>query len=390
MYALWLCPPEADNEAMNSRNRKPHIYSSIGNYYRKYYTQGSKVQVTILRVTNAYMFTFFIYKGPKSINFSKSHESRLGVSGPLRVTRTLGLPSSSNYYPSHSNEIRFYHSYQPYYEFANFYPREVTINGKSWPSTEHFFQAQKFVGTPIEEKIRKSHNARQAFNIARKAEHMVWQRPDWHDPKVKEKIMRLGLLEKFTQHKDLRKKLLSTEGKELIEHTTDDSYWGDGGSPGVGQNRLGKLLMEVRQEILSNTRRSAGKSVRSTSLDDNFTRQKNGKDTPVTDTSSKSNPNGRERERTSRRTSRESDRKRSASLSRLSERKPAVNLRYLDDTSVEKTYRNAARPTCKLPGCSNPCYVEGTRVHDFCGRTHAYTYMRKFADICNMNILVYT
>ena len=34
-------------------------------------------------------------------------------------------------------------------------------------------------------------------------------------------------------------------------------------------------------------------------------------------------------------------------------------------------------PTCKLPGCSKPCYVEkGGRVHDFCGKNHAALYQK--------------
>jgi predicted NAD-dependent protein-ADP-ribosyltransferase YbiA (DUF1768 family) len=40
----------------------------------------------------------------------------------------------------------------------------------------------------------------------------------------------------------------------LVEHTTNDAYWGDGGQPnwqpGVDGNRLGMILMEVRPAFL--------------------------------------------------------------------------------------------------------------------------------------------
>lgn len=54
--------------------------------------------------------------------------------------------------------------------------------------------------------------------------------------------------EKFTQHEELKKLLVSTNGFDLIEHTKNDNFWGDGGD-GSGENYLGKLLMDVRSEL---------------------------------------------------------------------------------------------------------------------------------------------
>ena len=120
--------------------------------------------------------------------------------------------------------------------------------GKFWPSTEHFFQAQKFAGTPIVEKIRKCGSAREAFELARSPRYQAWLHPDWHKG-VKDNVMLLAVKEKFSQHEDLKRKLLQTGEKEIIEHTTNDSYWGDGGGWGRGQNKLGKILMQVRSEL---------------------------------------------------------------------------------------------------------------------------------------------
>lgn len=55
-----------------------------------------------------------------------------------------------------------------------------------------------------------------------------------------------GLRAKFTQNKQLHKKLLDTGNKILHEHTGRDKYWGDGGKKKNGKDRLGFLLMKVR------------------------------------------------------------------------------------------------------------------------------------------------
>lgn len=60
--------------------------------------------------------------------------------------------------------------------------------------------------------------------------------------------MKTGLRYKFSQNLALREKLLGTGDKPIFEHTVNDSYWGDGGD-GSGKNRLGLILMELREEF---------------------------------------------------------------------------------------------------------------------------------------------
>jgi ribA/ribD-fused uncharacterized protein len=139
--------------------------------------------------------------------------------------------------------IQFYNKDEPYYEFTNFYKRVVHIDDKDWPTTEHYYQAQKFTESAVKEHIRRMRTPREAFNFGRG--HRI-DRSDWNE--IKEDIMRIALFHKFDQHQDLREKLLSTGNKRLVEHTSRDSYWGDGGD-GKGKNRLGNLLMEVRQNL---------------------------------------------------------------------------------------------------------------------------------------------
>lgn len=146
-----------------------------------------------------------------------------------------------------SGPILFYNRDEPYYEFTNFYRARVKLDGKWWPTTEHYFQAQKFVGTPYVEQIRKLEAPRMAFNLSRNPQVARWRREDWEQEKVN--VMYKALLAKFSQHEKLRNLLLGTGHRELIEHSPYDRYWGDGGD-GTGENMLGCLLMKVRGEML--------------------------------------------------------------------------------------------------------------------------------------------
>lgn len=142
--------------------------------------------------------------------------------------------------------ILFYRANEvPYGPFSNFDTKHpITIDGVVWPTTEHYFQAQKFTGTQYAEQIRLAPKPRDAAAMGRSREHPL--RPDWET--VKDDIMRDAVRAKFTQHQDMKALLLSTGDAELVEHTTNDSYWADGGD-GTGKNMLGKILMEIRSEL---------------------------------------------------------------------------------------------------------------------------------------------
>jgi ribA/ribD-fused uncharacterized protein len=65
-----------------------------------------------------------------------------------------------------------------------------------------------------------------------------------------------ALRAKFTQDEELKATLLGTGDAVLVEHTANDSYWGDGGDGG-GKNRLGHLLMRLRAELRAESERPA-------------------------------------------------------------------------------------------------------------------------------------
>ena len=144
------------------------------------------------------------------------------------------------------SEIRFYRVGDDYGNFSNFAPFPIFIAGKSWPTVEHYFQACKFEDDSIKEKIRYLSSPMSAAKEGRNRKNPL--RDDWES--VKDSLMLKSLHAKFKQHPGLRKELLLTGDAIIIEHTSNDSYWGDGGD-GSGKNILGKLLVEVRAELKS-------------------------------------------------------------------------------------------------------------------------------------------
>jgi N-glycosidase YbiA len=140
--------------------------------------------------------------------------------------------------------IHFYSVSGEYGCFSNFSPHSITLKSRTWPTSEHYFQAQKFAGTPDEEEVRLAKSPMIAARMGRNRKRPL--RADWES--VKDQIMHEAVLAKFTQHADLREILLGTGDAEIVEHTENDRYWGDGGD-GSGKNQLGQILMLVREEL---------------------------------------------------------------------------------------------------------------------------------------------
>lgn len=145
------------------------------------------------------------------------------------------------------HKIYFYRQYHKYGEFSNFYSAEIMIDNYKYPTTEHYFQAMKFFPINIEyfNKIRLSKSPNDAFKLGKSKIYKI--RDDWNE--IKDDIMRKALKAKFTQHPNLKEVLINTNESVLIEHTERDNYWADGGD-GSGKNMLGKLLMELRSQLM--------------------------------------------------------------------------------------------------------------------------------------------
>jgi len=121
------------------------------------------------------------------------------------------------------------------------------MQGEYWQTVEHYYQANKFLGTkdsvliPI---IKAATTPEKAASLGRDRTRKV--RSDWEE--VKCSIMRQAVLTKFLTHPDIQEILLETGEQVIVENSPTDYYWGCG-SNNTGQNNLGQILMSVRQEI---------------------------------------------------------------------------------------------------------------------------------------------
>ena len=130
---------------------------------------------------------------------------------------------------------------------SNFYWNEIEHEGIVYPTNEHFFQAMKTLDNDERRQIANCLTPGQAKRMGRR----VALRSDWES--VKEDVMLLGLCLKFADEQ-LADWLLETGDEELVEGTTwHDNEWGNCSCSKCinieGKNKLGKLLMRVRDMI---------------------------------------------------------------------------------------------------------------------------------------------
>lgn len=147
-----------------------------------------------------------------------------------------------------ATEVFFYE--QDFYVLSNFSAFSIKWQGRRFPTSEHAYHWEKFdpgtryQGLYVRDCILEAVSAHEAFKLAE-----AWKplrRKDWDDVKVE--IMHGILRAKADQHEYVRRKLLATGDRALIENSWRDDFWGWGPNRD-GQNMLGRLWMEVRAEL---------------------------------------------------------------------------------------------------------------------------------------------
>lgn len=139
-------------------------------------------------------------------------------------------------------DIKFWRTTGKYGCFSNFSKHAIEKDGKTYQTTEHYYQAMKATTEEDHEMVRMADGPKNSKNIARK----IPLREDWES--IKFDVMKDALRLKCEQHKSIKDKLLGTGTKELAEDSPYDAIWGLG-PDGKGKNLLGKAWMEVREEI---------------------------------------------------------------------------------------------------------------------------------------------
>lgn len=149
----------------------------------------------------------------------------------------------------------------PHGYLSNMAPYGFTARGRRWRTVEHFFQAEKVSGFPdLVEKISQTPSPMMVKRIGRTRVHPATGETvlaaDWS--KRAEGVMRHGLYLKFLVNSGIRQQLLATGDAVLLEDSARDKHWAIG-PQGEGMNRLGCLLMDVREELRREAAAASGK-----------------------------------------------------------------------------------------------------------------------------------
>lgn len=212
-----------------------------------------------------------------------------GARAPATATSADARKSSSGAAGSKPRAVEFYKSWDSFGSLSNFTAHAIAMPEepmthlaletfrpavgaapnpawKLWPSTEHYYQAQKFFGVDhpdaraLVEDIAACKCPEHAAAMGRRNERTRPEllREDWCASKTA--VMHAALRAKYAAHAGPRDMLLSTaaSGAEIVEAAPHDFFWGRG-VDGSGMNMLGKLLVTVRAELKAQEAQAAAR-----------------------------------------------------------------------------------------------------------------------------------
>lgn len=126
---------------------------------------------------------------------------------------------------------------------SNFADCDVFLEGILYPSVENAYQAAKTINK--EERIQFETCS---AGHAKRASKNITMRKDWSE--IKKQVMFNLLCQKFNKEPYITL-LLDTKLVDIEEgNTWGDTYWGIDLRSGRGQNILGKMIMDIRLDIL--------------------------------------------------------------------------------------------------------------------------------------------
>jgi ribA/ribD-fused uncharacterized protein len=168
------------------------------------------------------------------------HEREVLLSAAKALKRTSTGPLKLDT----ERQVFFYE--QDHYYLSNFSAFRLNWAGLDFDTSEHAYHWYRFNGCAEhhQQAILRTRSAHDAFSYAQA--NKGDQRPGWDQVKVS--VMRDILRAKVDQHEYVRRKLLQTGNRELIENSWRDPFWG-WGEDRDGLNMLGKVWMEIRAEL---------------------------------------------------------------------------------------------------------------------------------------------
>ncbi len=119
-----------------------------------------------------------------------------------------------------------------------------------YPTLEHAYQCKRYVDKNIVEEIRNAKSPVKAWEISSK--YKQEQIPEFKNKEYKLKVMKDLMRLKMEQHEEVKKALIESAGLKIVKHIftypPGDGFWDDG-EDGNGLNHIGRMWMEIRDEI---------------------------------------------------------------------------------------------------------------------------------------------
>ncbi len=147
-------------------------------------------------------------------------------------------------FPRIPEDAVFLNSADPLNPLAAWSHHPFELDGATWPSVEHYFQAMIFLDPGLRERIRNASHPREARRIARRR---FWKkRRDWK--KLRWVLMTRGTWIKCLTHPEVAEALEATGERFIVEDSLYDYYWGCGRDQ-RGHNYYGRMLMDIRKRL---------------------------------------------------------------------------------------------------------------------------------------------
>ena len=187
-------------------------------------------------------------------SFGEAMHDREKTAAIIRACVARAIAESGAHGHDTESQVFFYE--HDFYVLSNFSAFRLNWQDHRFDTSEAAYHWCKFPfphQSPIRDMIAGAPSAHEAFKLAEV--YKPHRRPDWDSVKVE--IMRRILTAKAEQHEYVRRKLLATGDRELVEDSWRDDFWGWGPNRD-GKNMMGKLWMEVRSTLRAAARSDEG------------------------------------------------------------------------------------------------------------------------------------
>jgi ribA/ribD-fused uncharacterized protein len=178
---------------------------------------------------------------------------------PTNVSDNPSLTPTSDLVHDHDSILYFTGVKEPYGWLGNMYSNPIKYDGKTFRTPEALFQWIRFYDYPdVQNEIFAQRSPMGAKMKARINRHLLNRTGNWDEQEDDKDWMRVCLRLKVEQHPDIRKKLISTGDKILVENCSNrdresSRFWGavynSSSNCWEGHNILGNLWMELRDNL---------------------------------------------------------------------------------------------------------------------------------------------